>query len=80
MNYFRKSDLVVGAPFFYNGTQGIGGAVYIYNNHGNKIRPKPDLILTGTPSERSEARFGFALADCGDINKVDIKKGQKSDA
>lgn len=61
---------MVGAPFFYNVTRGIGGAVYIYNNHGNKIREKADLILTGTPSESLEPRYGFALADCGDINKV----------
>lgn len=60
---FSLLDLVVGAPFYYSRTE--GGAVYIYLNEGGKIL-KPATRLKGKP----ESRFGFALANAGDLNKV----------
>uniref|UniRef100_A0A6G1S610 Integrin alpha-PS1 n=1 Tax=Aceria tosichella TaxID=561515 RepID=A0A6G1S610_9ACAR len=55
-------DLVVAAPFYYNKTE--GGAVYLYANDNNKQLFVPAGRLTGKP----ESRFGFALANCGDLN------------
>ncbi|XP_074602428.1 integrin alpha-PS1-like [Brevipalpus obovatus] len=65
----NKSELIVGAPFFYNGTRGFGGVAYVYLNKNFKISHKADQILTGIPSQSLEARFGFALSSLGDINK-----------
>lgn len=53
-------DLVVSAPFYYTKTE--GGAVYMYSNDGKAVIPAGKL--TGKP----ESRFGFALANCGDLN------------
>lgn len=53
-------DLVVSAPFYYTKTE--GGAVYMYANDGKAVIPAGKL--TGKP----ESRFGFALANCGDLN------------
>ena len=61
----RKLDLVVGAPFFYNKSE--GGAVYVYLNSPSGLRNDTFSVrLTGKP----ESRFGFALTSLGDINKV----------
>lgn len=54
-------DLVVAAPFYYTNTE--GGAVYLYANDGKAVIPAGKL--TGKP----ESRFGFALANCGDLNR-----------
>lgn len=54
-------DLVVAAPFYYSKTE--GGAVYLYANDGKSVIPAGRL--TGKP----ESRFGFALANCGDLNR-----------
>lgn len=53
-------DLVVSAPFYYSKNE--GGAVYMYSNDGKALVPAGKL--TGKP----ESRFGFALANCGDLN------------
>lgn len=59
------ADLAVGAPFYY--TKSEGGAVYLYLNkdlrsaHFDKY-----LKITGKP----ESRFGFALANASDLNRV----------
>lgn len=53
-------DLVVSAPFYYNKSE--GGAVYLYSNDGKAVVPAGKL--TGKP----ESRFGFSLANCGDLN------------
>jgi len=53
-------DLIVSAPFYYTKTE--GGAVYMYSNDGKAVIPAGKL--TGKP----ESRFGFAIANCGDLN------------
>lgn len=55
-----RLDLVVAAPFYYSKNE--GGAVYLYSNNGKSFSPAGRL--TGQP----ESRFGFALANCGDLN------------
>lgn len=56
-------DLAVAAPFYFSKTE--GGAVYLYANDGNQFVPSPNGKLVG----KRESRFGFALANCGDLNK-----------
>ncbi|UXI15735.1 serine/threonine-protein kinase/endoribonuclease IRE1-like [Sarcoptes scabiei] len=64
----KHSDLAVGAPFYYSGQN--GGAVYVYrssdlsSNNFDKFSK-----LTG----KLESRFGFALANAGDLNKDDFE-------
>ncbi|XP_040565831.2 integrin alpha-PS1-like [Lepeophtheirus salmonis] len=57
-------ELIVGAPF-YSGT----GAVYIYKNTANGIEfdAQRRVLLPNKRSPR-ESRFGFAVADGGDLN------------
>lgn len=56
-------DLAVGAPFYF--TKNEGGAVYFYTNNGKQFNPTPSVKLVG---KARESRFGFALANCGDLN------------
>ncbi|XP_059476549.1 integrin alpha-PS1 isoform X2 [Neocloeon triangulifer] len=64
INGDKRSDLLVGAPFYYG--RDSGGAVYVYMNtneyclHCNKPQK-----LVGKP----ESRFGFSIARLGDLNK-----------
>uniref|UniRef100_A0A182QF12 Integrin alpha-2 domain-containing protein n=1 Tax=Anopheles farauti TaxID=69004 RepID=A0A182QF12_9DIPT len=55
-------DLIVGAPNYFNRTD--GGAVYVYLNRGNSFNQQYDQRLTG----RLESRFGTSIANCGDLN------------
>lgn len=55
-----KLDLVVAAPFYY--TKNEGGAVYLYSNNGKSF------VQAGRLTGKPESRFGFALANCGDLN------------
>uniref|UniRef100_A0A182M095 Uncharacterized protein n=1 Tax=Anopheles culicifacies TaxID=139723 RepID=A0A182M095_9DIPT len=55
-------DLLVGAPNYFNRTD--GGAVYVYLNRGTSFAQQYDQRLTG----RLESRFGTAIANCGDLN------------
>ncbi|XP_035893961.1 integrin alpha-PS1 isoform X1 [Anopheles stephensi] len=57
-----RPDLLVGAPNYFNRTD--GGAVYVYLNRGNSFVQEYDQRLTG----RLESRFGTAIANCGDLN------------
>uniref|UniRef100_A0A182J864 Uncharacterized protein n=1 Tax=Anopheles atroparvus TaxID=41427 RepID=A0A182J864_ANOAO len=57
-----RQDLLIGAPNFFNRTD--GGAVYVYLNRGTSFEAKYDQRLTG----RLESRFGTAIANCGDLN------------
>ncbi|XP_040172935.1 integrin alpha-PS1 isoform X2 [Anopheles arabiensis] len=57
-----RLDLLVGAPNYFNRTD--GGAVYVYLNRGTSFGPEYDQRLTG----RLESRFGTAIANCGDLN------------
>ncbi|XP_034942009.1 integrin alpha-PS1 isoform X2 [Chelonus insularis] len=66
VNGDKLSDLIVSAPFYFNKAE--GGAVYIYtslcrnNKENEKCQPTK---LVG----KEESRFGFALANLGDLNK-----------
>uniref|UniRef100_A0A182RM65 Uncharacterized protein n=1 Tax=Anopheles funestus TaxID=62324 RepID=A0A182RM65_ANOFN len=57
-----RLDLLVGAPNYFNRTD--GGAVYVYLNRGSSFVQQYDQRLTG----RLESRFGTAIANCGDLN------------
>lgn len=58
----------MGAPFYYNETE--GGAVYVYLNSPAGLRNDTFSVrLTGKP----ESRFGFAITGLADINKVSIR-------
>ncbi|XP_052900435.1 integrin alpha-PS1 isoform X2 [Anopheles moucheti] len=57
-----RLDLLVGAPNYFNRTD--GGAVYVYLNRGSSFEQQYDQRLTG----RLESRFGTAIANCGDLN------------
>ncbi|XP_053658887.1 integrin alpha-PS1 [Anopheles marshallii] len=57
-----RLDLLVGAPNYFNRTD--GGAVYVYLNRGSSFVQQYDQRLTG----RLESRFGTAIANCGDMN------------
>lgn len=58
-------DLIVGAPFYYNDTE--GGAVYVYYNVRSctALSCPYDLKLTGS----AESRFGFSMTSLDDINR-----------
>ncbi|NXW59012.1 ITA3 protein, partial [Eurystomus gularis] len=58
-------DLVVGAPYYFQRKQEVGGAVYIYMNEVGGFQSNPSLVLTGP----SYSAFGFAVASIGDINQ-----------
>lgn len=66
INGDKITDLIVSAPFYFNKAE--GGAVYIYtslcrtNKYADNCKPTK---LVG----REESRFGFALANLGDLNK-----------
>ncbi|KAG7208526.1 hypothetical protein KM043_014745 [Ampulex compressa] len=66
VNGDKITDLIVAAPFYFNKAE--GGAVYIYTtlcrNAKDNEKCKP-VKLVG----REESRFGFALANLGDLNK-----------
>lgn len=55
----------MGAPFYFNNTE--GGAVYVYYNLRKCLKTtcKYDLKLTGP----AESRFGFSMTALGDINR-----------
>ncbi|XP_060662145.1 integrin alpha-PS1 isoform X1 [Drosophila nasuta] len=63
INGDHQPDLLVAAPFYFSKTE--GGAVYVFQNGGNSLPQKPTLKLTGA----LESRFGYALANIGDLNK-----------
>ncbi|NXT05127.1 ITA3 protein, partial [Prunella fulvescens] len=58
-------DLVVGAPYYFERKQEVGGAVFVYMNEAGGFQQLPSLLLTGP----SYSGFGFALASIGDINQ-----------
>lgn len=57
--------MLVGAPFYFNRQQEVGGAVYIYMNGGGSFQPEPSLVLTGPAG----SAFGMAVAAAGDLNQ-----------
>ncbi|XP_068275007.1 integrin alpha-3 isoform X2 [Nyctibius grandis] len=58
-------DLVVGAPYYFQRKQEVGGAVYVYMNEVGGFQAHPSLVLTGP----SYSGFGFAVASIGDVNQ-----------
>lgn len=55
----------MGAPYYFERKQEVGGAVFIYINEAGGFSELPTLVLTGP----SYSGFGFALASIGDINQ-----------
>ncbi|KAM8947485.1 integrin alpha-3 [Pelodytes ibericus] len=58
-------DIAVGAPYYFDRKEEVGGAVYIYANEAGYFKDEASLVLRGP----SASGFGFALANIGDINQ-----------
>ncbi|XP_078287571.1 integrin alpha-7-like [Rhinoraja longicauda] len=58
-------DLVVGAPYFFDRKEEIGGAVYVYINQAGSLNQVSCIRLNGT----KDSLFGLAVANIGDINQ-----------
>ncbi|XP_059812024.1 integrin alpha-6-like isoform X1 [Hypanus sabinus] len=58
-------DLVVGAPYFFDRKEEIGGAAYVYINQAGKLDRVNCVRLNGT----KDSLFGLAVANIGDINQ-----------
>lgn len=56
-------DLIVAAPFFFDKNR--GGAVYVYQNVNHTLPDRATMNVTG----KFESRFGYALANLGDLNR-----------
>ncbi|XP_032276660.1 integrin alpha-7 isoform X3 [Phoca vitulina] len=72
------ADLVVGAPYFFERQEELGGAVYVYMNQGGHWAGVSPLRLCGSP----DSMFGISLAVLGDINQdgfADIAVGAPFD-
>ncbi|XP_063973900.1 integrin alpha-PS1 isoform X1 [Diachasmimorpha longicaudata] len=65
VNGDKKTDLVVSAPFYFNKLE--GGAVYVYTSLCRSNRDSDNCRPTKLVG-REESRFGFALANLGDLN------------
>ncbi|XP_073939660.1 integrin alpha-7 isoform X2 [Castor canadensis] len=59
------SDLIVGAPYFFERQEELGGAVYVYMNQGGHWTEVSPLRLCGSP----DSMFGISLAVLGDLNQ-----------
>uniref|UniRef100_A0A673TE22 Integrin subunit alpha 7 n=1 Tax=Suricata suricatta TaxID=37032 RepID=A0A673TE22_SURSU len=72
------ADLVVGAPYFFERQEELGGAVYVYMNQGGHWAGVSPLRLCGSP----DSMFGISLAVLGDLNQdgfADIAVGAPFD-
>ncbi|XP_005394652.2 PREDICTED: integrin alpha-3 isoform X1 [Chinchilla lanigera] len=59
-------DLLVGAPYYFERKEEVGGAVYVFMNQaGTSFPAEPSLLLHGP----SRSGFGFSVASIGDINQ-----------
>ncbi|XP_067832791.1 integrin alpha-7-like isoform X1 [Heptranchias perlo] len=58
-------DLVVGAPYYFDRKEEIGGAVYVYTNQAGRWNKVRSVRLNGT----KDSLFGLAVANIGDINQ-----------
>ncbi|XP_054989651.1 integrin alpha-3 isoform X2 [Sorex araneus] len=59
-------DLLVGAPYYFERKEEVGGAVYVFMNQaGTSFPAQPSLHLHGP----SRSAFGFSVASIGDINQ-----------
>ena len=62
----RWQDLLVGAPYYFERKEEVGGAVYVFMNQaGTSFPDDPSLLLHGP----SRSAFGFSVASIGDINQ-----------
>ena len=62
-----KSDLIIGAPHYYDRVNKTGGAIYVYVNKGlgkHKLGPAADVVVYGEP----DSAFGSSITTLGDIN------------
>ncbi|DAA18586.1 TPA: integrin alpha 3 [Bos taurus] len=59
-------DLLVGAPYYFERKEEVGGAIYIFMNQaGTSFPDHPSLLLHGP----SRSAFGFSVASIGDVNQ-----------
>ncbi|XP_006889367.1 PREDICTED: integrin alpha-3 [Elephantulus edwardii] len=59
-------DIVVGAPYYFERKEEVGGAIYVFMNQaGTSFPDQPSLLLHGP----SHSTFGFSVASIGDINQ-----------
>ena len=67
LTFFLHSwaDLIVGAPYFFERQEELGGAVYVYLNQGGHWAGISPLRLSGSP----DSMFGISLAVLGDLNQ-----------
>ncbi|XP_052021877.1 integrin alpha-7 isoform X3 [Apodemus sylvaticus] len=59
------ADLIVGAPYFFERQEELGGAVYVYVNRDGRWADISPLRLCGSP----DSMFGISLAVLGDLNQ-----------
>ena len=59
------SDILAGAPHYFNGDQDTLGAVYVYLGSASGVESSPDTILVG---EVEHSKYGFSVATGGDLN------------
>ncbi|XP_063760929.1 integrin alpha-3-like isoform X2 [Eleginops maclovinus] len=59
------SDLLVGAPFYFQREPEVGGAVYVYLNTGGGLDPEPSTVLTGPGG----SGFGMSVTSAGDLDQ-----------
>lgn len=55
----------MGAPYFFERQEELGGAVYVYMNQGGHWADISPLRLCGSP----DSMFGISLAVLGDLNQ-----------
>lgn len=62
---------MIGAPYYFERKQEVGGAVYVYMNEAGSFQNQSSQILKGP----SNSAFGFAVANIGDINQDGFEGG-----
>lgn len=56
----------MGAPYYFERKEEVGGAVYVFMNQaGTSFPDQPSLLLHGP----SRSAFGISVASIGDINQ-----------
>lgn len=59
-------DLLVGAPYYFERKEEVGGAVYVFMNQAGTSFPNDSSLLLHGPSRSA---FGLSIASIGDINQ-----------
>lgn len=62
----RWQDLLVGAPYYFERKEEVGGAVYVFMNQAGTSFPNDSSLLLHGPSRSA---FGLSIASIGDINQ-----------